>query len=93
MCLAIPARIDSIDDSGETARVSLGGVAKEISLALVDDAAVGDYVLIHVGYALNRISEEDAQETLALMAEAGMLSEALDAARPTQSGDSAGEGA
>ncbi len=76
MCLAIPARIASIDNTGETARVSLGGVVKEISLALVDGAEVGDYVLVHVGYALNRIDEEEAEQTLALMAEAGMLNEA-----------------
>jgi hydrogenase expression/formation protein HypC len=53
--------------------VSLGGVTKEISLALVGDAAVGDYVLVHVGYALNRLSEEEAERTLALISEAGML--------------------
>ena len=75
MCLAIPARIASIDDTGETARVTLGGVAKEISLALVDGARVGDYVLVHVGYALNLIGEDEAEQTLALMAEAGMLTE------------------
>jgi hydrogenase expression/formation protein HypC len=90
MCLAIPARIDSIDDSGQTARVSLGGVAKEISLALVDDAAVGDYVLIHVGYALNRISEEEAEQTLALMAEAGMLAQEPGAERSAMAPDPAG---
>lgn len=81
MCLAIPARIAAIDDTGQTARVSLGGVAKDISLALIDGAAVGDYVLVHVGYALNRIDEQEARETLALMAEAGILPAAeLDAA-------------
>jgi hydrogenase expression/formation protein HypC len=73
MCLAIPARIAAIDEIGQTARVSLGGVAKEISLALIDGAAVGDYVLVHVGYALNRIDEQEARETLALMTEAGIL--------------------
>jgi hydrogenase expression/formation protein HypC len=78
MCLAIPARIASIDDTGETARVTLGGVAKEISLALVDGVEVGDYVLVHVGYALNRIDEDEAEQTLALMAEAGMLTEEPD---------------
>jgi len=77
MCLAIPARITSIDPSGQCARVGLGAVSKEISLALVEDAAVGDYVLVHVGYALNRISEEEAERTLALIAEAGMLDDEL----------------
>lgn len=78
MCLAIPARIESIRDDGQTASVSLGGVAKAISLALIEDAAVGDYVLVHVGYALNKISEEEAALTLDLMAQAGLLAEAQD---------------
>jgi hydrogenase expression/formation protein HypC len=73
MCLAIPAQIASIDPDGQSARVSLGGVTKEISLALVDGVAVGDYVLVHVGYALNRLSEEEAARTLALISEAGLL--------------------
>jgi len=71
MCLAIPAEVISID--GDTAQVSLGGVKKEISLALVEDITVGDYVLLHVGYALNKISPEEAEKTLQLFAEAGML--------------------
>jgi len=73
MCLAIPAKVETIEDSTGMAHVSLDGVRKEISLALVDDVAVGDYVLIHVGYALNKISEEEAQKTLELFAEAGLL--------------------
>jgi len=73
MCLAIPAKIVSIDPDGQSARVSLGGVTKEISLALVEGVAVGDFVLVHVGYALNRLSEEEAARTLALISEAGML--------------------
>jgi len=72
MCLAIPAEVISID--GDNAEVSLDGVRKAVSLALVDDIAVGDYVLIHVGYALNKISSEEAQKTLELFAQAGMLS-------------------
>jgi hydrogenase expression/formation protein HypC len=75
MCLAIPARITSIDVATDTAKVALGAVSKEISLALIEDAAVGDYVLIHVGYALNKISEEEAQRTLEIIAEMGLLEE------------------
>lgn len=71
MCLAIPAEVISIE--GDNAQVSLGGVKKAVSLALVDDVSVGDYVLVHVGYALNKISPEEAQKTLELFAEAGML--------------------
>lgn len=70
MCLAIPARIVEMPDS-ENAVVDLGGVRKEISLALVDDVAVGDYVIVHVGYALNKLDPEEAAKTLALFAEMG----------------------
>ena len=73
MCLAIPARITAIDPTRQSATVTVGAVAKECSLALIEDAAVGDYVLIHVGYALNRISAEEAAETLDLMRQAGVL--------------------
>lgn len=67
MCLAIPAEVLSIDSATDMACVSLDGVRKEISLALVDGVEVGDFVLVHVGYALNRISPEEAAETLKLM--------------------------
>ena len=73
MCLAIPAQILEIDDATDTAIVSLGGLRKPVSLALVDDAVIGDYVLIHVGYALNRISPEEAERTLAMIQEMGDL--------------------
>jgi len=72
MCLALPAQIVEIDKSGETAVVALSTVRKRISLALVEDIEVGDYVLIHVGYALHKISPEEAARTLDLMAEAGL---------------------
>ena len=72
MCLAIPAEIISIE--GDNAQVSVGGVKKDVSLALVSDVNVGDYVLLHVGYALNKISAEEAEKTLELFAEAGMIS-------------------
>lgn len=71
MCLAIPARIVELLE-GDAARVDLGGVKKEISLALVEGARVGDYVIVHVGYALSLLDEVEARETLALFAEAGM---------------------
>ena len=76
MCLAIPTRVDELLDD-DMARVNLGGVSKVISLALVDGITVGDYVIVHVGYALNRINPEEAERTLALfaeMAEAGLAS-------------------
>lgn len=76
MCLAVPARVVEIDDATDAAVVALGEVRKDVSLALVDGVAVGDYVLIHVGYALNTISEAEAEQTLALMREAGIAAEA-----------------
>jgi hydrogenase expression/formation protein HypC len=72
MCLAIPAKVVSIDDLGDNATVALGEVKKEVSLALVDDVKVDDFVLIHVGYALNKVSEEEALRTLELFAQAGV---------------------
>lgn len=82
MCLAIPAQVLDLDPTGASATVTLGGVRRSVSLALVDDVAVGDFVLVHVGYALNRISDEEAAATLALMADAGLLPPA-DGAAPT----------
>jgi hydrogenase expression/formation protein HypC len=79
MCLAIPARIVELLP-GDACRVDLGGVRKEISLALVDGAGVGDYVIVHVGYALSKLDEEEAEQTLALFAEAGLTGSALAAA-------------
>lgn len=75
MCLAIPARVDALLDD-DMARVDLGGVSKTVSLALVDGIAVGDYVIVHVGYALNRLDPAEAEKTLALFAEMGELAAA-----------------
>ena len=75
MCLAVPAQLVEIDETGDTGTVALGPVRKQISLALVDDVAIGDYLLIHVGYALNRISPEEAEATLALFGEADLVQE------------------
>ena len=72
MCLAIPAQVVEIDVATDTATVALGEVRKQVSLALVDDVAAGDFVLVHVGYALNKVSEEEAARTLALMGDAGL---------------------
>jgi hydrogenase expression/formation protein HypC len=72
MCLAIPACVVELG-AGDRAVVDLAGVRKEISLALVDNIAVGDYVIVHVGYALNKLDPEEAARTLALFAEIGQL--------------------
>jgi len=68
MCHAIPAEIVALlpDDM---ARVNLGGVVKEVSLGLIEEAAVGDYVLIHVGFALSKIDRDEAQRTLEMFSE------------------------
>ena len=70
MCLAIPACVEQLV-AGDSAIVNLGGVRKEISLALVEDVAVGDYVIVHVGFALQKLDPEEAAQTLALFAELG----------------------
>ncbi|MHB1320990.1 MAG: HypC/HybG/HupF family hydrogenase formation chaperone [Acidithiobacillus ferrivorans] len=73
MCLAIPVRVERLLDN-ELAVVELDGLRKEISLALVDGVREGDYVILHVGYALTRLDPEEAERTLALFAElAGRL--------------------
>lgn len=77
MCLAIPARVVEMPDE-ETAVVDLGGVRKVISLALVEDVAVGNYVIVHVGFALSKLNPEEAEKTLALFAEMGELVAAQD---------------
>ena len=68
MCLAIPAQVVEISGN-ETAVVELGGIRKAISIALLDEVAVGDYVIVHVGYALERLNVAEAEETLRLFAE------------------------
>lgn len=77
MCLAIPAKVVAISDM-DMATVDLAGVRKEISLALVEDVAVGDYVIVHVGFALNKLNPEEAEKTLALFAEMGVAVAASD---------------
>jgi len=72
MCLAIPALVSELLPDA-MARVNLDGVTKEISVAMVEGVAPGDYVIVHVGYALARIDAEEAERTLALLAEAGAL--------------------
>jgi hydrogenase expression/formation protein HypC len=75
MCLAIPARVVEML-TGEKAVVDIGGVQKEVSLALLDDVGIGDYVIVHVGFALNKLDPEEAERTLALFSEIGNLNPA-----------------
>lgn len=68
MCLALPAKVISLLD-GDEAVVDIGGVHKQISLALLEDVSVGEYVILHAGYALSRLDQREAERTLALFAE------------------------
>ena len=70
MCLALPCRIVELLPD-EQAIIDVSGMRKEISLALVDGVAVGDYVIVHVGYALTRLDADESDKTLALFAELG----------------------
>ncbi len=71
MCLALPALVISVDKDADTAVVALGPVKKEISTALLENVAAGEYVLIHVGYALHKVSPDEAERTLAMIRQAG----------------------
>ncbi|MCP5518717.1 MAG: HypC/HybG/HupF family hydrogenase formation chaperone [Verrucomicrobiales bacterium] len=68
MCLAVPGQVLSITDETDelrrSGRVSFGGVVKEVNLAYVPEARVGDYVVVHVGFALSVVDEEEARQTL-----------------------------
>lgn len=69
MCLAVPAKVIEVNAPEEMAMVELDGLCKEVSISLIEDTAVGDYVLVHVGFALSKLSEEEARATLTLFAE------------------------
>ena len=77
MCLAVPGKLVEISGAGELrmGRVDFSGVTREACLAYVPEAQVGDYVLVHVGFALSRLDEQAAQETLRALAEIGALEE------------------
>jgi len=68
MCLAVPARVIEMRDD-LLGLVELGGVVREVSFALLPDVAIGDYVLLHAGYALQKVDIAEAEETLRLLAE------------------------
>ena len=73
MCLAIPVLIKSIKD--KEAEVEIGGITRRISLWLTPEAKVGDYALIHTGYAINILDQEEARETLSLLEEIAKVAE------------------
>jgi hydrogenase expression/formation protein HypC len=82
MCLAIPGKIKSVnlqyDDTVRMAKVSFGGITKEASLEMLPDANVGDYVLVHVGVAISKVDEQEANKTFDYLEEIGDLGELED---------------
>jgi hydrogenase expression/formation protein HypC len=84
MCLAIPGKVVSVEQSNglRVGRVQFGGIVRQASLDFVPEAEVGDYVMVHVGYAISRVDEAEAQRTYELLEEMG----ALEAELPEESG-------
>lgn len=79
MCLGVPGKIVEMYEAGglPMGKVDFGGVSRETCLAYVPDLQVGDYTVVHVGFAISRLSEEEAQATLAILREMGGLEEEL----------------
>ena len=78
MCLAIPGKIvEIVDEENRIARVEVGGVKRNINIGMLDEGevTVGDYVLIHVGFAMSKVDEKEAEETLRLLREMGTYEE------------------
>lgn len=77
MCLAVPGKIISIDESSDlrTGKVSFGGILKEVSLIYVPEAKVNDYVIVHVGFAISRLNEDEALKTFNYLNEINELKE------------------
>jgi hydrogenase expression/formation protein HypC len=77
MCLAVPGQIVSIEGEGDLrmARVNFGGIVKDVNLAYVPEAKTGEYVIVHVGFALSVVDEEEAKRTLGYLQELGELEE------------------
>ncbi len=71
MCVAVPSKIVEID--ADTATVEVTGTRSSARLDFIEDAKVGDYVLVHAGFAITKIDAEEAEETLALMSEVGLI--------------------
>lgn len=82
MCLSIPAKINNIE--GDMATVSVGNITYKASLCMVDDAQVGDYVLLHTGFAIQKINPEEAEETLRIFRDFEQLNEELDREERTE---------
>jgi hydrogenase expression/formation protein HypC len=76
MCLAIPGKIvEIVDAENHIAKVEIGGVRRGVNIGMLDDVVIGDYVLVHVGFAMSRVDEKEAHETLRLLQELGSYQE------------------
>ena len=84
VCLAIPGKILEIQEAGplRSARVQFGGIVRQVSLNFVPEAGLGDYVMVHVGFALSRVDAEEAERTYKLLEEMGALEAELPPAEP-----------
>lgn len=80
MCLAIPVKIVEIQSETE-ATASVSGVLRSIDISLLEDVTVGEYVILHVGFALSKLDEQEAARTLQMMSESGVLPEVIDEIR------------
>ena len=79
MCLAIPGKVLTSEDLGfaRTGRVQFGGIVRQVRLDFVPEAGIGDYVMVHVGFAISKVDEAEAQRTYQLLSEMGVLQEEL----------------
>ncbi len=93
MCLAVPGQVESIFDKQgmRMGKVNFGGVVKEVCLAYLPDIQVGDYTLVHVGFAISQIDEKSAQEALRTFEEIGVLEDELQELRETTYEESNGD--
>ena len=85
MCLAVPGKVEQVFEAQGTrmGKVNFGGVVKEVCLAYLPDIEVGDYTIVHVGFAISKIDEQSAQETLRTFEELGLLEDELNELRET----------
>jgi len=86
MCLAIPGRIvEIVDEENSIAKVEVGGVRRNVNVGMLDkaDASIGNYVLVHVGFAMTKIDEEEAKETLRILEEIGQYQDEFEQFKTT----------
>ncbi|CAN5240746.1 HypC/HybG/HupF family hydrogenase formation chaperone [soil metagenome] len=79
MCLAIPGKVvEIVSAENQLAKVDVGGVRRNVNIGMLDDVKIGDYVLIHVGFAMSKVDEKEAEKTLRMLRELGAYQEELD---------------